>query len=151
MAVPGSNGYQAIEPHIEAMEEIDEKLEQLKINYMNECREFREAQKRRVKMVKAEGFSVVAFKGVLKKRRLEKKIEKVDEEMQEADEAETYEAMQHALGMLSDTPLGQAVLEKADERRKKDAKDIDDLGSEEDKRVTDNVTALKGGIKQLNS
>jgi uncharacterized protein (UPF0335 family) len=54
---------------------------------------------------KAEGFSVATMKDVIKLRKME-----VDERQMRLDQIDLY---MHALGMLSDTPLGQSAMRRA--------------------------------------
>ena len=155
MSTPGSNGFDAVKPHVEAFEAVDAELEAMKMDYMNRCRDKREAQKRIVKMVKAEGFAADSFKAVLKHRRLERKIEEIATDLDDADAVESYQFMLEALGGLADLPLGQAALSQPRDRHAERAAAVDSLASDdaddaESKQVSDNVTALRRGIAPLN-
>ena len=155
MSTPGSNGFDAVKPHVEAFEAVDAELEAMKMDYMNRCRDKREAQKRIVKMVKAEGFAADSFKAVLKHRRLERKIGEIASDLDDADAVESYQFMLEALGGLADLPLGQAALSQPRDRQAERAAAVDSLASDdaddaESRQVSDNVTALRRGIAPLN-
>ncbi len=162
-----SNGFKNIVQHVDAFEAVDAELEAMKMAYMNQCREKREAQKRIVKMVKAEGFATDSFRAVIKRRRLQKKIDAIEEDLEDEDAVESYEMMIEALGGLADLPLGQAAAAEAKSKPTKPRKDrkasdtaaIDSLSDDDDdafddadpakQQVVDNVTKLNTGIKPL--
>ena len=159
-----SNGFEPVVKHFEAFEAVDARLLAEKMAYMSRCREMREEQKRIKKMVKAEGFSVIAFAAQLKKRGLLSKIEDLEAELED-DDHESFEQMQAALGGLADTPLGQAAVKAAHpakparktraDRAAESSAAVDSLTDEFDRadpakqHVADNVVKLSG-ISPLN-
>lgn len=149
MSSAKTNGFEPVAKHVEAFEAVDAQLEAMKMAYMNECRTRREEQKRIVKMVKAEGFAADSFKAVIKRRRLEAKIEAIADDLDDDGAIDSYEQMLEALGGLADTPLGQAAMtdkpgqkSKREQRADADAAAVDSL-------VADNVSRLEQGLKPL--
>lgn len=79
----------------------------------NECKTKHDAIKDIYQEAKdAWGLSVRALKQVIKVRALERKIEHAREALEE-DDAESFDQIRHAIGDLSDLPLGEAALAKA--------------------------------------
>ncbi len=149
MAQPGSNGFEPLVKHFEAFEAVDAKILAERMAFMSRCREFREEQKRIKKMVKAEGFSVREFAGVLKKRGLLAKIDALEEDLAEDGDIETYEQMQHALGMLAGTPLGEAVLDKAHAKAKAASDAVDSLVTDEFEAADPNKAAAEANASKI--
>ncbi|HEV7258965.1 MAG TPA: hypothetical protein VGN82_14385 [Bosea sp. (in: a-proteobacteria)] len=84
------------------------------------------------------------LKTVIKERRLLVQIENLREELEE-DQQETLDQIKHALGMISDLPLGEAALKRSDA--------IDSLTDDDDEDGAAgkaNAAALRGGIAPLN-
>lgn len=96
MAGPGHNSF--AKDHLKAFVERVERLEEEKKALADDIRDvYAEA--------KGNGFDVKALRAVVKLRK------------QDADKRREHEAIletyMHALGMLADTPLGQAAIERA--------------------------------------
>lgn len=86
------------------------------------------------------------LKAVIKERRLLVQIENIREELEE-DQQETLDQLKHALGMLSDLPLGEAAQKRS---AAVDSLTDDDDGEEDADEVAGraNAEALSAGIQQ---
>lgn len=91
------------------------------------------------------GIGKKELKAVIKERELLEKIEALREEMEE-EQAETFDQIKHALGMLNDLPLGEAALKRSEA--------IDSLTDDDDDADTvaanANADKLRSGIRGLN-
>ena len=90
-------------------------LDSRKGEYMREARGIRDEINGVYGEAKDAGIPKKEFKCVIKTRELERKLDAIREDL-EGDEGETFDQIYAALGDLADTPLGQAVLDKADDR-----------------------------------
>jgi len=97
------------------IEQDMDRLATLKGEYMNDCRQIREAIARTLVEAKDAGIPKREFKLVIRTRQLENKLEAIGTEL-EPDERESYDAIRTALGDYADLPLGQAALAKAPDR-----------------------------------
>ena len=89
------------------------------------------------------------LKAVIKERRLLVQIENIREELED-DQQETLDQIKHALGMISDLPLGEAAMARS---AAVDSLTDDDEGDEPDENIVagkKNAKALGAGIKPLN-
>ena len=100
-----------------------------------------------MKMVKAEGFAADSFKAVIKRRRLEAKIEAIADDLDDDDAIDSYEQMLEALGGLADTPLGKAAMNEKPKSKRENRADAD--AAAVDSLVADNVVKIEQGIKRL--
>jgi len=98
-----------------AIEKDMDRLATLKGEYMNDCRQIRDSIARTLVEAKDAGIPKREFRLVIRTRALENKLDAIREEL-EPDERESYDAIRTALGDYSDTPLGQAALDKAPDR-----------------------------------
>ncbi|MGO4672956.1 hypothetical protein AB4Z40_08660 [Bosea sp. 2YAB26] len=89
------------------------------------------------------------LKAVIKERRLLVQIENLREELEE-DQAETFDQIKHALGMLSDLPLGEVALRNSDAVDSLTDDDGEGAGAAEVAAGKANAKALRAGVKQLN-
>lgn len=86
------------------------------------------------------------LKAVIRERDLLKKIEGLREDMED-EQAETFDQIKHALGMLSDLPLGDAAMKRsAAVDSLTDDEDEEDDADEAAGRA--NAEALSAGIQQ---
>ncbi|MBB4017359.1 hypothetical protein GGR16_002388 [Chelatococcus caeni] len=99
--------------------------------YMKYCRDKREMINKVFELAGNDGVPKRALKAHLKMRDLQAKAEAVLEGLEEEDQ-ESVELIREALGGLSDLPLGQAAVQKAEETQ-----------------TQKNVKALKKGIKGI--
>lgn len=83
--------------------------------YQERAREIRSEIERALLDAESAGISKRAMKSVLKARALEDKLAGVRKKL-ELGEVETYDTIRAALGEFADTPLGRAVLDKAEVR-----------------------------------
>ena len=95
------------------VENLYDELASEKGEYMNRARQIRESIARVLIEAKDAGIPKKEFKTVIKARQLENRLEHLRDDL-EPDEVETYDAIRLALGDLSDLPLGQAALAKAE-------------------------------------
>jgi len=95
------------------VENLYDELASEKGEYMNRARQIRESIARVLVEAKDAGIPKKEFKTVIKARQLENRLEHLRDDL-EPDEVETYDAIRLALGDLSDLPLGQAALAKAE-------------------------------------
>jgi hypothetical protein len=78
--------------------------------YMNRCRGIREGITSAYDDAKAFGIPKKELKALIRTRELERKIEQTREDL-EADERETFEQIQEALGDFGNTALGQHAID----------------------------------------
>jgi MoaA/NifB/PqqE/SkfB family radical SAM enzyme len=83
-------------------------LDSLRGAYMRDCRGVREEIAGVNDEAKDKGIPKKEFKAVVKARILERKAEKVRDDL-DAESVETFDQIRHALGDLADLPLGQAA------------------------------------------
>ncbi|WP_119270880.1 hypothetical protein [Taklimakanibacter deserti] len=107
---PGINGKKLMK-FIKRYENVQSEIDDIMSNAQEACTPHREDQAEIVKEAAEAGFSKKEFKTILRKRRLEQKLEQVADSL-DADQRETYEQFLHALGALDGTPLGQAAAGK---------------------------------------
>lgn len=128
-----------IKRHLEA-------LLSLKGEYMQRCKTVQELIKDTKDRARDAGIKRKTLNTYLKKCDLESKIEALTDDFDE-DEVEDLEMFTSALGGFSDTPLGASAVEKAEARQKERASKVSSLSG--DDTTAENVTRLRGGIKQL--
>ena len=97
------------------VENLYDELASEKGEYMNRARQIRESIARVLVEAKDAGIPKKEFKTVIKARQLENRLEHLRDDL-EPDEVETFDQIRHALGDLSDLPLGRSVLDKAGDR-----------------------------------
>jgi hypothetical protein len=113
-AKPGRNGFDPdmVNDYVTRYENCQAEIDKIMRYAREEAQPQRDDQKQIVKDAAEAGLSKREFRAVLRKRRLLKKAEESADTLSEGEQL-TFEQFQHALGMLSDMPLGQAVLDKA--------------------------------------
>ena len=163
-----SNGInpELAERHLKKVLGVYDELEAQKINNMNRCRDIRSALPDLYEAAKIEGLPIRAFKLSVKRGRIERKIEGLQEDIEDLapedeDDAAAFQMLQAALGSFSDTPLGAVTLDQAAAKRdeaaaKKAAKAAKDTKAEgqpepptdqqaaDDALTQQNVERLKG-------
>lgn len=110
MNAPGLNGKKLLK-FIKRYENVQADIDATMKAAQDECIPTREDQAAIVKEAAEAGFSKKEFKTVLRKRRLQDKIDHVADSL-DADQRETYDQFLHALGDLADTELGKAASAK---------------------------------------
>jgi hypothetical protein len=108
------NGYdpEQLEGFLKEIDAADEKLAELKSQYMNRCKGPRADIAGVLEAAKEAGIPMRAFKTLVKNRRLNHRIEANTAGL-EPDDAAEYEQLTIALGDFVDLPLGQAALDRA--------------------------------------
>jgi uncharacterized protein (UPF0335 family) len=89
-------------------EKHNERLLELRMAYMADCKDVREDMSDVLDRAKEAGISKRLIKDTSKIRELNARINKI-ESHGESEENETLQQFRHALGDLADTPLGQAA------------------------------------------
>lgn len=109
-----SNGFDGkrLLSFVERVEECQGEIDGIMNNAKDACAPHRDDIAAIKKEAAEAGFSKTEFATILRKRRLEVKVKTVDAKLDE-DQKEVFDMMMHALdvalGVLSDTPLGQAA------------------------------------------
>jgi uncharacterized protein (UPF0335 family) len=114
-ATANSKGAQLLS-FLERYERVQDDIDRILQDAKDECLPGRDDQAVIAKEAAEAGFSKKEFKTLLRKRRLEKKLEHVADSLDDG-QRETYDQFLHALGELSDLPLGQAAADKHPDRR----------------------------------
>lgn len=111
---PGRNGFdpEKANKFVEAIEEQDDKIAEI----MADAREACQPHKDQIKDIKntaaEEGFAKKPLNAVLAKRKHLRKADNADVALNDGQK-DDFEQIQHALGMLAETPLGQSALQAA--------------------------------------
>jgi uncharacterized protein (UPF0335 family) len=103
---------------VDKSEELEKEALREKMTYMERCRRIREQQKDLLDDAKGQGLPKNVVKAVVKARDLERKIEALQEELED-DAAQIFKDIREALGDYADLPLGAAAVareEDGDER-----------------------------------
>lgn len=109
-----SNGYDGkkLLDFVNRVEECQGEIDGIMLNAQDACAPHRDDIAAIKKEAAESGFSKTEFATILRKRRLEKKVETIDAKLDD-EQKEVFDLMMHALdvalGVLSDTPLGQAA------------------------------------------
>lgn len=98
---------------IELYEAEDEKCRQIMMDAVRKCKKPRETQRDLLDQAGTRGMSKRALKAHLKERALARKIDDIREKM-EPDDQDMLDLLKQHLGVLTDTPLGQAALRQAE-------------------------------------
>jgi uncharacterized protein (UPF0335 family) len=96
-------------PFVRQIEEIDDDLESEKGEYMSRCRVLRDKRKDVFGAAKDDGIAVKPLKAIVKRRKLERRIDALPSEF-EIDEAAQYEALAAA---FAGTPFGDFAAARA--------------------------------------
>lgn len=116
-AQPAGNGFdkKVVQGYIDRVENLKEEIASIMGTAMNEAKSLHEDIAEVFKEAKSNGIPLKALKAQLKLRKLDRDKEKVVAGLDEED-AESLEKIQHALGLLADTPLGGAAMKAAEAR-----------------------------------
>jgi uncharacterized protein (UPF0335 family) len=108
------NGFDSkkLQGYLSEIDAADIEIERLKEEFKDECAPYRERIKDTLTAAKDAGINMTAFKVVVAEHRAEKRIDRKIDRLDMMDRAD-YEAMVEKLGPLSDTPLGEAALKRA--------------------------------------
>lgn len=99
---------------VDKYEELEKEALREKMTYMERCRRIREQQKDLLDDAKGQGLPKNVVKAVVKARDLERKIEALQEELED-DAAQIFKDIRDALGDYADLPLGAAAVAREDE------------------------------------
>lgn len=118
--------------------------------YMKYCRDQRELISAVFDRAKDAGIPRAELKAALKERDLQKKIEALREDM-EPEQAETFDQIKHALGMLADLPLGATALKRSDAIDSLTDEDEFEAAAPDPEAVAaeTNASALRAGIRAV--
>ncbi|PZR88380.1 MAG: hypothetical protein DI537_23875 [Stutzerimonas stutzeri] len=137
-----SNGFESAERWVKEIERHHETLATYQGEYMARCRPVRESIAGCYDAAKEAGIPRKELKAVIKERRFLKQIEANRAKLEE-DEQETLDQIKHALGMLSDLPLGETALKRSAA--------VDSLTQADDEAAgRENAAKLSAGISKLN-
>lgn len=112
------------QPFLERIERIEEEKESEKGAFMERCKAFGEDIKEIYGEAKQDGITVKALKGIVKRRKLEKKIDAIDDAM-DLDEQAQFAALALA---FAGTPFGEHAKKRAEEAAE-DARDLRQPGA----------------------
>jgi uncharacterized protein (UPF0335 family) len=96
-------------PFVRQIEEIDDDLESEKGEYMSRCRVLRDKRKDVFGAAKDDGIAVKPLKAIVKRRKLERRIDALPSEF-DVDESAQYSALAAA---FAGTPFGDFAAERA--------------------------------------
>lgn len=108
-------------PFLKRIESLFDDLESERGKYMSAAKGLREDIKSVYDEAKDKGVPVKALKGLVRYRELEKKQKAIGDGL-DIDEASSFETLVEALGDFSSTELGQATIDLAKARDKKEGK-----------------------------
>ena len=113
---PGGSNNPYADPFAEELivrhEEFDKDIAAIMSRAMLDCKEIRQEQRELLDAAKERGMNKRALRAHLKERALLRKAEEVrDKETPEVQDE--LDLLRHALGVLGDTPLGQAAVARA--------------------------------------
>lgn len=114
-SMPGSNGFdgQRLGEFIRRVEACQAEIDSVMQDAKDACASHRDDIAAIKKEAAEAGFSKTEFSAVLRKHRLEKKLEHVADSL-DSEQKETYEQMLESLGELAETPLGKAALDRTE-------------------------------------
>jgi hypothetical protein len=110
----GFNGYSGdqLRGYLDPILAADDQLLSFKSDYMNLCKGPRAEIREVIKQAKADGVNMTALRQLLADERAKlRRARKID--AMEADDFADLQLMEEALGVLAETPLGQAALKRA--------------------------------------
>lgn len=96
-------------PYLNRVENLEEEIESERSAFMKKCKSIRGDIKDVLDEAKDAGVPKKALKAIVAKRKLERKINKLADNLDEEDEV-AFEQLAEALGTLIDLPLGEAAL-----------------------------------------
>ena len=125
----GQNTYdgEELSEFLHDIDEADDALASLKGSYMRDCVAPRGRIKAAMGRAKEAGINLVAFREVLAEHRAQRRLRGRLADLDLADRAD-FEAMREALGVLADTPLGQAAMAEAASDGRADAEALARVG-----------------------
>lgn len=144
-----SNGFESAERWVKEIERHHETLATYQGEYMARCRTVRESISGCYDAAKESGIPVKELRAVIKERTLLRKIEGIRGNLDD-EQVETFDQIKHALGMLSDLPLGDAALKRSAAIDSLTGDDGDDEPDENERAAGDNAERLRAGISTLN-
>jgi len=113
-------GHNGIDPekltmYVESCEAISTEIASAKGSHAKWCQERKAEQKEIIDAAKDDaGIPKKEFRAILKRREMRQKLDAIRENM-EAEQQDMLDQMEHALGDLSETPLGEAAMQQAKE------------------------------------
>lgn len=114
MRVGGNNPFDDpfTDEAIARFEELEAEAKSIMAEAMLRVKEKRADQREIMGEAKERGLNTKALRAHLKQRELERKIDKVRDKL-ESDDQDALDLLKQYLGVLADTPLGQAAMEAA--------------------------------------
>lgn len=111
---PGGNGYDGakLKNYLDRVANCQAEIDKIMDDAKDACAPHRDDIAAIKKEAAEAGFSKTEFAAVLRKSRLEQRLEHVADSL-DSEQKETYEQMLVSLAGLQDTPLGKAALEGA--------------------------------------
>jgi hypothetical protein len=110
-----TNGFQrsVVEKYVKRCENLDAKIDAIHTTATKDAQPFVDDRKEVIKeAAEKAGIPKAEFRALLRKRKLLRRAEQVSDSLNENQQL-TFEQLQAALGMLADTPLGQAASDAA--------------------------------------
>jgi uncharacterized protein (UPF0335 family) len=101
------------EPLLKRIEALEDRKDDLKAKCKEGCDEITADQVSVYEEAEAAGIPKRALKGLVKERKLAKKIKEIDDEMSPEEQA-AYVGLVEALGEFAKLPLGKAALKRAE-------------------------------------
>ena len=117
---------------VDGVEQIEEQIDALKIDFMNQVRVKRAEQKEVLDDAKSQGWPKKIIKDMVKRRALKAKMEAITEDY-EADQKQDFVDLGKALGDFLDTDLGKAASARE---------------GQQDERTAGIVDAVKGSMTE---
>lgn len=145
-----TNGFAVAQRWVDEIERHHETLATYQGEYMARCRSVRELITGCYDAAKDAGIPRAELRGVIKERQLLAKIEALREDM-EPEQRETLDQIKHALGMLSDLPLGEVALARSDAIDSLTVDDEFDAVAPDPEAIAaeTNTVALRAGIRAV--
>ncbi|MCV9940951.1 hypothetical protein OIU35_31760 [Boseaceae bacterium BT-24-1] len=141
-----SNGFEKAERFVKEIERHHETLASYAGEHLQRCKSVREMISSAYDLAKDAGIPKRELRAVVKERALLKKIEALREGLED-EQAETFDQIKHALGMLSDLPLGEATLARSEAI---DSLTEDEEADPDEEAAAANSAALRAGIRAVN-
>jgi uncharacterized protein (UPF0335 family) len=106
-----SNGYdpEVLKGIVGNIDKCFDRLDSLRGSYMHDCRDVRTDMAAYYDEAKDKGIPKKELKAVIKARILERKAEKVRDDLDDSESIDAFDMIRHALGDFADTDLGKAA------------------------------------------
>lgn len=143
-----SNGFDAtvLKRFVGEIEKHHAQIASYKGEHAQRCGSVQELISECYDRAKDAGIPKKQLKAVIRERDLLKKIEGLREDMED-EQAETFDQIKHALGMLSDLPLGDAALKRSEAVDSLTEGDEFEAADPNKAAAEDNAAKLTAGLK----